>query len=114
MFGKRALEKALASAHSLISDQRQEIADLRRERDGLLNRIMALTNVGSLREYSRLLPSEESTPPVSPESDNETPRLRRFPGNETLKPPSRPPTPPTPRMPYTPSEDQPEPDKEAS
>jgi len=93
MFGKRALDQALTIALAQNSDLKQQLQERDNRIEKLLDRIMALTNVGAFREVHRPLP-KGSEPPA--EDQAKEPRVNRFPGNEALAPPTRPPTAPTP------------------
>jgi hypothetical protein len=100
VFGKRALEKALSITLAENADLKQRLRDSDIERAKLLDRIMALTNPGALREVNRpsLSKGDWETPPTpstEPQSTKKE-RLHRFPGNEVMVLPTRHPTPPTP------------------
>jgi hypothetical protein len=95
MFGKRALEQALSIALASTSDLKQQLQERDNRIEKLLDRIMALTNMGALREVNRPLPegsepSSEDTP-VEPKK-----RISRFPGNDLMTLPTRQPEAPTP------------------
>lgn len=102
MFGKRALEKALSITLAENADLKQRLRDADLERSKLLDRIMALTNPGALREVNRPPSSKgdwETPPAVSTEPNEHTKkrtRINRFPGNDLLVQPTRRPTPPSP------------------
>ena len=93
MFGKQALETALQVALARIADQQDEIREGHSREEKLLDRIMALTNVGALREVHRPLPKASEAPPESTEEPKQM-RSHRFPGNETLTLPTHRPEPP--------------------
>jgi hypothetical protein len=96
MFGKRALEQALSIALASNSDLKQQLQDRDNRIEKLLDRLMALTNVGALREVNRPLPEGSEPPAEEPQSEPKKQRVNRFPGNEMLALPTRPPTAPTP------------------
>ena len=109
MFGaRRALEKALSVVLAENADLKQRLRDSDVERAKLLDRIMALTNPGALREVTRPpLPRPEAPPADSPESDEAmNDRGSRYPGSEVYVPPSRPATPPEPRFAPTPDQNE--------
>ena len=106
MFGKRALEKALSITLAENADLKQRLRDSDIERSKLLDRIMALTNPGALREVNRPPPSKgdwETPPAVSTKPQSTTKkRVNRFPGNDLMTQPTRQPSPPSPFPPPPP------------
>lgn len=86
----RELENLVTLLKSENSDLRAVLREERDERSRLLDRIMALTSPGALREVSRPPREPVAVPPVS-----QPPTMRRlhFPGYE---PDTRPPSPTTP------------------
>jgi len=94
VFGKRALEKALNIVVAENADLKQRVRDVEAEKALLLDRIMALTNPGALREVHRPLPKGSEVLPEEPEEQKH--KRHRYPGNDLMAPPTRPATPPNP------------------
>jgi len=100
MFGSRRTEAALAALQAENSDLRLQLrterAQFAEERQNLLDRLLALTEPGALREVRRA-PSPGPVPTPSPEHA----RRRRLNYPSSAAPSVRPPDPATPPTPGT-------------